>query len=517
MKKLLGGVVVLLLAVVPAVTQIQIPRLFTRPTLPPADILDRLNLTMAWHSRVMTDGQQDGLFSLQLLPGEGSPQFVVQTLKGLVVMMDGETGDVLWQRQVAPPYWMAQPVAFNSSAVFVCRRDRIYSLDRATGRNLFQGLDAKSRQIEKGLTLPAVPSSTPVADELMLYVPLGMRVSAYQLPLPERKPGASAESELELTSDTEKPRPAIVGEPLHKWDSPTQGLRIERPLLLASGALGAITPGATFFSLSSLEASEPKLFKTDQPVTGALGQYQNTAYLASEDKNLYALSISSTLASWHFPTAVALFRTPAVTTKDIYLNADRVGLYCLDRGTGVARWLNKRARQFLAVNKEFVYATDPYGRLVILDYLRGTDLAVYDIRDYTVPYSNELTDRIYLGSHDGLIVCLRHRAQVTPLFNKVLKLRTPPDKAKEKKADEDKKGDEAKDKDDKKGDDPKDKNEETRLVPWARPLGALANEYPRAARPEPLALLGVARSRREEGTIELTPRLTREQPWTQAR
>src|SRR5262249_820446 len=103
------GLVLLLLFATTAGTQA--PRLFTRPTLPPEAMLDRLNLTLAWHTRVPVEDLHDGLFSLQLLPGKGGFQFLVQTRQGVVIALDAETGDLLWQTQVGPRYWHGEPAA----------------------------------------------------------------------------------------------------------------------------------------------------------------------------------------------------------------------------------------------------------------------------------------------------------------------------------------------------------------------------------------------------------------------
>src|SRR5262249_14506255 len=49
---------------------------------------------------------------------------------------------------------------------------------------------------------------------------------------------------------------------------------------------------------------------------------------------------------------------------------------------------------------------------------RGTSLGLLDTQDFRVRMSNELTDRVFLGAHDGTIICLRHRALASPLRNK---------------------------------------------------------------------------------------------------
>jgi outer membrane protein assembly factor BamB len=450
MKKLLGGVVVVLLTVTIATTQA--PRLYTLPSLPSPEVLDRLSLTLAWHNRLLTDGPEDGLFSLQLLPAKGHYQIIVQSRKGTVFALDAETGDLLWQTQVGPPYWLAQPAAYNARALYVTRRDVLYSLDRATGKQLFEAVYARTNRRGPGVTLSAAPTAAGVADEFLLFMPFGPRVSAFELPPPEgtKRPGQPP------YEDPLHPPPPMT-EPALRWDSPTSGLRIEQPLLLGGQSLGAVSPGGTFFSLSALERTDPIAFKTDRPVAAAMGQFDHIAYLASEDGKLYALNIESTQPVWSFPAGAAIFRKPAVTTQDVYVSPERVGLFRVDRKSGVARWLNQDALQFLAVNKGFVYATDQVGRFLVLDYDRGTTLARYDLRDYPITFSNELTDRVYLASHSGLIVCLHHRDLAAPLLNKLVP--PPAAKGKPKPKEQDKKPEADKDMEDKKADEPKDQDD----------------------------------------------------------
>ena len=52
-------------AVVTATTQG--PRLYTRPALPSPDALDRLKLTLAWHTRVLTYGHGDVVWTQEHL------------------------------------------------------------------------------------------------------------------------------------------------------------------------------------------------------------------------------------------------------------------------------------------------------------------------------------------------------------------------------------------------------------------------------------------------------------------
>jgi hypothetical protein len=40
------------------------------------------------------------------------------------------------------------------------------------------------------------------------------------------------------------------------------------------------------------------------------------------------------------------------------------------------------------------------------------------LRDFTVRYGNELTDRIYLATSRGLVICLRENGQEFPIYHR---------------------------------------------------------------------------------------------------
>jgi hypothetical protein len=100
----------------------------------------------------------------------------------------------------------------------------------------------------------------------------------------------------------------------------------------------------------------------------------------------------------------------------VYVSAERAGLYRLDRETGDTIWRNSDAERFVGVNNKYVYAADPSGRLLIMDLARGNVLSSLDAtRDFVVPISNGLTDRVFLASNDGLLVCLHDRDIPRPM------------------------------------------------------------------------------------------------------
>src|SRR5438477_3353343 len=129
-------------------------RLYTRPTLPAPEILERLNLKQAWRSYLPTDGRRDGVFSVQiperLQPAGGL--LLVQMRSAIVMALDSASGATLWRTRIGTPYAMRQPLGYNSRHVFVANGVELYALSRQNG------------QIDWVLTMPHVASSAPAAD-----------------------------------------------------------------------------------------------------------------------------------------------------------------------------------------------------------------------------------------------------------------------------------------------------------------------------------------------------------------
>ncbi len=151
---------------------------------------------------------------------------------------------------------------------------------------------------------------------------------------------------------------------------------------------------------------------------GLQTHHQDTIYTVRLDRSLTAEAADGGYLLWRLSLPGRVLRFPDVTDADVFIAPEGVGLQRLHRRTGELVWTNSEAMRFLAVNPKFVYATDRTGRLLVLDYARGTRLSVYDTREFVVPINNEMSDRVFLASHDGLLVCLHDRDYPRPLRNK---------------------------------------------------------------------------------------------------
>lgn len=138
-------------------------------------------------------------------------------------------------------------------------------------------------------------------------------------------------------------------------------------------------------------------------------------YTVRRDGGLTAELVETGFRLWRFSLNGRVARRPYIMNHDVFVAVEGSGLFRIDRETGESRWNNPEATRFLAANPKFVYAMDRLGQLLVLDYARGTRLSTFDTREFVVPIGNEESDRIFLASHSGLLICLHDRDYPTPL------------------------------------------------------------------------------------------------------
>jgi outer membrane protein assembly factor BamB len=460
MKKLLGAMALVVLAVTGLQSQ-QNLRTLTFPKVPTGEILDRLNLTVAWRTRLPTAGLRDGLITLQLLPAKNRTELVVQTNLGGVFMLDAETGDPLWHNAFGNPKWSGQPVGYNERNIFVTRREFLYVLNRTNGAQRVYAVAKDTKLPSYGFQLPAVPDAAPRADGGMIFFAMGHRVQGYLLPnWDEAEAGVKGTAAKELSvqerQDILEMSSALA--PVLLWSFHQADIYVEQPLLitpgkvalenvelpelayypkaLISGDVTAVTTAGAVLSFNKIKRSKPDEFRTNGNVTAPMAQHGPIAYVGSEDYTLYALDTVTLRLVWRFLVSAPILTKPEVTDRDVFVVGHRKGLYRVDRGSGRAVWLNQQADRFLSTNQRYVYALDPSGMLLVLDYARGTTLAQYDMREWIFSVPNHLNDRFYLAANDGQILCLRNRAEKLPVVIRAVEIKTPPKKDEAPKSDE---------------------------------------------------------------------------------
>jgi outer membrane protein assembly factor BamB len=463
MKRILLAIAVLLLPITWVNAQSAL-KVYTAPKLPGRESLERMNLSLAWNTRAAVDGNRDGIFSLQLIPGERN-QLIAQTYKGGVFLYDAENGDLIWKTWVGEPYWVSQPVGFNSHSIFVTRRDVLHVLNRFTGAQRVYHFPPGSKLPTYGVDLLFTPSAAPVADEEFLYIAMGSRLNAFVVPdfeVLERikrarevakkedptgeKKGPLKEEKLPYIDELPASDSKDTLQAFLYWGYTVPNQTIEFPPLFSGEQISVLTPDGVLTSVNRYEKG-PRVenfdFKFAGRTLGSPGQHGRMAYVGSNDFNLYAVDMNGGKLVWRYPSGAPIQRKPAVNDREVFIAPYRVGLRSVDRRSGRENWTNHDTQTFLATNNQYVYALDKVGKFFVLDARRGATLAKYDLSEWTIAVANEWTDRVYLAANDGQIICLRHRDLVKPLSLKTTDALPKPkdDKKKEPKKEDEKKED----------------------------------------------------------------------------
>jgi PQQ-like domain len=425
MKKLLCAVVGVLFVASTGSSQDQV-REYTSPKLPPRDVLDRLSLKMAWHLKLRTDGKRDGFVSVQVIPGpkpsKDRAQLLVQTFYGSVILLDSETGDILWRTDTGDdPYAPGHPAgAYLSHSIFVVRKNIMYVLNRANGLHRAFVYEKGSKLPLIGFPMHSVPSAGMVASARAdytepdrVFVPMENKLVAYHLPAYDIVDVPLDEGiDFETRERVRRRLMPDVG-----WSLVLPSYSFQHRPLVGSRSVALTASNGTFFSFERRLGKVGADYRFRRPVSGAMAQRMEVVYIPCEDGTLYAMSIDGRL-NWRYLSGSPISRKPEATDQDVFVSPDRMGLVCLNVDTGRERWINKGLDRFLGTNFKFVYAADRHGQLHILDHARGTEMAKYDMSGFNVPITNDLTDRLYFASHDGQIICLHHKDNRQPLRTK---------------------------------------------------------------------------------------------------
>lgn len=422
--------------------------LYSAPNLPPGDVLERLNLKLAWSAFAPTDNKRDGLLSVQLAPtridGKVRMRLLVQTRSGVVVEFDADTGEQLWRLRVGDPGTAAFGLGFNSTDVAAVRGPAVFGISRIDG------------SLRWKLPLKAVPAATPLMDSKQLYLNLNTnRVEFFALPSRGEGPP--------LLARTHR---TVIPLQLEPAQSDT--------FLFYPSPRGSVS--VLYKDTSGLAVR----YETGDKLSAGPGLHEAEAgvYIGSRDANVYGYSMIEGEAGWRFTTGTPIDRKPFVNDDDVYVTANEKGVFRLNRRGldgktllallirrglltepqrdevvkelvekkqspgdpasllsmmlqkrfltqeqksklrwrgGDDVWRNPEGDRVIAVNPKFVYAMDTAGRMLVIDRERGRTLSRYDLHNYPVGISNEWTDRLFLGAHNGLIICLHDREYVAPV------------------------------------------------------------------------------------------------------
>jgi hypothetical protein len=314
---------------------------------------------------------------------------------------DADSGRWLWSAPLGAESFAAQHASVNSRLVFVTNSNILYALDRNTG------------QIVWGTNLGTLPTSPTTCDELHVMVGLVTgKLVCYN------------------TYDPADKKKTLYATPRAAWNWQTQGGPLtSRPLPAQQFVAFGGREGKLYVALADLpEDLVPVMLyrlATGGEIFAPLGAYgTRTVMVPSADKSVYAVDLFDASVKWNYPTGAPVMQEPLVADDDVYAVNVAGLLTCLDARTGSPKWTTStHGGRLLSVSGQRIYLETHDDDLFIVD--RGTGQMVADarvtheraglnLRDYELGITNNLNDRLYMGTKAGLVICLREIGQIQP-------------------------------------------------------------------------------------------------------
>ncbi len=366
-----------------------LPAQLRRNPLPSDDELARYGLMRAWWNQAVFNPYRDKIRAIST----DEQAVYVQSTSGNITAFDSETGRLMWSKLVGSPDQVSYPLTSNDSTIFMAVGMNLYAVDKPSGETIWS------------VRLDHHPSTSPEVDEDQAYV------------------GTTDGSIYCL--DLRKIKELYDRRLLPQYSGLTVRWRYQAPSEIVSPPIsnGEAVVFASFTGLLySVVAKDGVLnyqFETEgsAPIRVPVGRSQNTIFVASDDDRVFALDMINGNRRWSFTAGQPVRQQPRVVGNSVFIVPSGSGMYSLRTMTGFQNWRQREATEFLAATPETVYASDRVGNVLILNRVNGAVIGSLPYGHLNVRVQNERTDRLYLASSTGLIVCIRERSREQPLWH----------------------------------------------------------------------------------------------------
>ncbi len=195
------------------------------------------------------------------------------------------------------------------------------------------------------------------------------------------------------------------------WTLPTGG-PILSSTIIAAGTAYFGSSDDKLYAIPAETTTTPKVKWTYQTkgaisATPALGS-GGTVYIASHDKNVYAISKTGSLL-WKFPTGGSITSSPAVANGLVYVGSSDHTLYALNATTGALAWsqtTNGPITSSPAVDKNNVYIGSQDGKLYAFNALTGSLKWSYTTGGAVNSTPAAANGVVYVGSGDNSLYAI---------------------------------------------------------------------------------------------------------------
>jgi outer membrane protein assembly factor BamB len=351
-------------------------------------MLNRYGLTRAWWSHATINSQRDKLMFMVV----DESHLFLQSSSGIVSAFHTETGKFLWTKQVGATDRAIFPASSNDELLFCINGLELYAINKNTGNTLWF------------LTLPGMAASSPAADDRRVYVGF-MDGSLYAFDLATIQK-LYAEGKLPQFSET-----TVL------WRYRTSK-SVSIPAVPGDDVVAFASRSGSLYSVMKEDRKLKFQFETDAPLTAPIVRFGHALLLAGEDTNFYSLDIRTGKPGWQFTAGTVIHKAPVLIGDEVYLFPQYGNMYKLSARTGEPYWSVPRMVDFLSASTKRVYVVDKHNNFTILSRDSGAPLGSFPLDQFTRHLANDRSDRIYLATESGLVMCLHEQGREFARFHK---------------------------------------------------------------------------------------------------
>ena len=329
----------------------------------------------------------------------------VQSTAGVVTAINAETGREMWTTQVGRTDEVSMPATSNAGIVMIVAGPKLYAMDKFTGRQLFS------------YRLNSQPSAGPVITE-----------GSFLVPLSDTSVAACSLKTLQYLERYQK-LPAGVAQPV-AWRFVTGEVIKTAPVAGASHCAFVTDHGNVFVvDIGGVRSGKSKFqFLLQSHPTAPLtlaSRDQEYLFAAAANNRLYCIGLNTNgRMQWTYPLGQRVSEPITVIGQDVYVVGDEGELMALGLKSGLPQQTTSgkpfaltNVKTLVSVSENAVYVLDSSGRLLTVDRKTGEVLEKTEFPGLNVPIRNSVTDRLYLSSTSGRVVCLSESGVDFPIYH----------------------------------------------------------------------------------------------------
>lgn len=291
----------------------------------------------------------------------------VQTNLGVLHAIDAHTGRTQWSTRVGKPFFPTIAPAANDQQVVACSGSELIWLDRGSGEIFYRRMAAKVPFGDLGISrnfafLPTLDGTVEAYRHVDQYARTPWRLTSMG-----RSDGVLVtEERVAWITDRgvvyvgHSDRTGIL------FDVRLEGRGIGSPVLIRPGVLVLATANGFVYGLDEREGT----------------------------------------MQWRFTTGGEISQTPLAVDGQVFVATLDDGVYALDGPSGLLQWHSRQMDIPAAVSENRLYGQSQQGELVCLDRSTGRSVASVFAPAIDLAVPNVQTDRLLVGSKQGLIQCL---------------------------------------------------------------------------------------------------------------